>query len=257
MGRPSITQRKHFRLVPALFYRGYETLTSPQVPGEAEEPTSTIVLTSKSSHYVDVRIYKDQCQKEPDSAGEINSIAVLEWAFAGTSNTTEGFSGPGDAKHLHSVWEHWIDSNSDDPRPDEGDMWPQCNGDVLERGTQIDPITGLQTEYEELWGDLKAEKVGEEKEHVSIVLRIENHEPRTRGLVVRVGDWCQGIMKSKGTLNIERWRWVKAKNNWERVVKIGSGDLPCAIACNSHMVGEKSTIVSGDLEWNVVEKSSW
>lgn len=227
------------------------------MPGEPEEPTSTVVLTSQTSHYVDVRIYKDLYQKELDRKDGIHSIAILEWAFAGTSSTTEGSSGLEDAKPLHSIWEHWIDSKSDNPRPDEGDMWRQNNGDVLERGTQVHPVTGLQTEYEELWGDLQVEKVGEERDHVSIVLKVENHEAGTRGMVVRVGDWCQAILKSREALTIERWRWTKRMNDWERLVKIGRGNLPCAIVCNSQMVREEGTIVCGDLEWTIVEKFHW
>jgi len=227
------------------------------VPGEAEEPTFTIVLTSQTSHYVDVRIYKEQYWKELEGRNGINSIAVVEWAFAGTSSTTQGSNGPGDTKSIHSVWEHWIDSKSDNPQPDEGNMWPQSNGDVLERGTQILPVTGLQTEYEELWGDLDVEKVGEEKERISIVLKVENQESHTRGLVVRVGDWCQGIMKSGGVLNIERWHCMKTQNTWERVVKIGSSDLPCVAACNNEMTSEKGTVVSNGLLWNVIEVFRW
>lgn len=227
------------------------------MPGDAEEPTSTVVLTSQTSHYVDVRIYKDLCQKEIDRKDKIHSLAIVEWAFAGTSSTTEDLSGPGDAKPRHSVWEHWIDSKSDNPQPDEGDMWPQNNGDVLERGTQVHPVTGLQTVYEELWGDLQVEKVGEEKDRVSIVLKVEDDEAATRGMVVRVGDWCQAILKSRGALTIERWRWIKTTNNWERLVKIGSGDLPCAIACNSQMVREEGTIVCGDLKWTIIEIFNW
>ncbi len=207
-----------------------------------------------------MRIKKDQYQKEQHRKDEIQSENILDWAFAGTSSTTQASSGPGDVKPLHSVWEHWIDSKSDNPQPDEGDMWPQNNSDVLERGTQVHPLTGVRTEYEELWGDLQVEKVGKEEERVSIVLRVENHESNIRGMVVRVGDWCQGIMKSRGALNIERWRWIKTKDNWERLVKIGSSDLPCAIACDNQMVREKGIrgiIMFDDLEWNIVEYFSW
>ena len=230
------------------------------MPGEAEEPTSTIVLTSHTSHYVDVRIYKDVLQKELDRKDGINPLAVVEWAFAGTSSTTEISSGPannelGDSA-WHCVWEHWIDSKSDDPKPDEGDMWAQTNGDVLERGVQIHPLSGLQTTYEELWGDLDVELLGGEK-RVSIVLKVENKETNTRGMVVRVGGWCQGILKSGGELHIERWQWTELKNSWERIVKIGSSDLPCAMTFGSQNVSEKGTVTSGGLEWKVIEKFIW
>ena len=233
-------------------------LTFFQVPGEAEEPTSTIVLTSQNSHYVDVRVYKDLYQSEVDENHERNSISTLEWAFAGTSSTTVSANEPGEAKPLHSVWEHWIDSKSDDPRPDEGDMWPQDNGDVLERGTQIHPVTGLQTGYEELWGDMEVEKVGEDKERVSIVLKFDEVDGNlSRGMIVRVGRWCQGIIKSDGLLAIERWHWIDEVNKWERVVNIGDGNLPCAATFETRLTKGKSTVASHGQEWKVVETFTW
>ena len=231
------------------------------MPGEAEEPTSTIVLTSHTSHYVDIRIYKDELRKEQDRKDGPNSLATLEWAFAGTSSTTEIASGSTNielgASGWHSVWEHWIDSKSDDPKPDEGDMWAQTNGDVLERGTQTHPVSGLQTTYEELWGDLEIELVGGGEKRISVVLKVEDKETNTRGMIVRVGGWCQGIMKSGGALNIERWKWMEPKKDWERTVKIGSGDLPCAVTFDGQNVSEKGTTASGSLEWKVIERFSW
>ena len=184
----------------------------------------------------------------------------MEWAFAGTSSTTEISSESGNNElgdsGWHSFWEHWIDSKSDNPKPDEGDMWVQDNGDVLERGVLTHPISGLQITCEELWGNLEVELLGG-NQRISIVLKVENKEANTRGMVVRVGGWCQGIMKSGGILNIERWRWIESKNDWDRVVKIGSGDLPCAVTFDSQNLSEQGTVTSGGLEWEVIENFIW
>ena len=54
-----------------------------------------------------------------------------------------------------------IDSekNEDDIK-DEGDMFVQEDGTILERGESIDPETGARQEYEELWQDLDIEPIG-------------------------------------------------------------------------------------------------
>lgn len=221
---------------------------SCQVPGEPGEPTSTIVLTSQTSHYVDVRIYKDEHQKTQDES-------ILEWAFAGKSHTTRGATDDGVSKPQHSVWEHWIDSKSDNPSIDEGDMWPQANGDVLERGTQKHPVTGLDCEYEELWADLDVEVVGNEKTRISVALKVENSDKSTRGLIVRVGSWCQGLLKIGDELTIERWQWINSE--WNRIVRIGDGILPCDATFIDQIFSEEGIVQSGGLLWKVIEDFRW
>ena len=229
-----------------------------QVPEKAEEPTSTIVLTSQTSHFVDVRIYIDGFEKlKSNRSGNIAS-SILEWAFAGKSSTVQRSLENEIDKPQHSVWEHWIDSKSDNPSVDEGDMWPQANGDVLERGTQRHPVTGLECEYEELWRDLEVEVVGEEKQCVSIVLKTEDTAAVIKGLVVRVGSWCQGILKVGSKFTIERWEWSSKGSEipkWSRVVKIGDGALPCISTFNN--VVNNSLVQSGNLQWKVIEKFTW
>lgn len=205
------------------------------------------MLTSQTSHYVDVRVYKDQHRTAQDGN-------TLEWAFAGKSKTTQASTDDGVSKPQHSVWEHWIDSKSDNPSVDEGDMWPQANGDVLERGTQKHSVTGLDCAYEELWADLDVEVVGNEKTRISVVLKTENSDKRARGLVVRVGSWCQGILKVGDKLTIERWQWINS--GWYRTLRIGDGVLPCGATFIDRTFVEDNTLQSSDL-WNVVENFCW
>jgi hypothetical protein len=54
------------------------------------------------------------------------------------------------------VWEHWVDSkvtNAEEVK-DEGDMFLQDNGEVLESGNMVNPETGKVEKYEECWVDL-------------------------------------------------------------------------------------------------------
>lgn len=134
------------------------------------------------------------------------------------------------------------------------------------------------TDYEELWRDLPPQKLTHEPGALSFVLKAENKVLGTRGLIIRVGSWCQGVIRSGADIGVERWRFGGVpllgggegalldgaigrvdegltKNMWERVVKIGEMSLPCQVCWEKGWelkVGEE--VVSGGLKWEVVEK---
>ena len=229
------------------------------MPGEPEEPTSTVVLTSFTSHYVDIRVNKAKHQAESHQNLEANSLGILEWAFAGVSRVTKGES---PSHPSHTVWQHWVDSQSDDPARDEGDMYPQGNGDVLEKGTQKHPKTGEQTEYEELWTDLDIDIIPEEGGRYSTVLKAESGD--AKGLFIRIGGWCQGILKAGNDLTVERWRWASEENDphqgpgyWKRIVRIGNGELPSPTLFRAAADNADTAVVSGNLKWEVIENHRW
>ena len=219
----------------------------------------------------------------------------LEWAFAGRSRTEDAKAGPGEQKPAHTVWEHWVDSKSDDPATDEGDMWTQPNGDVLEQGKNTDPTTGAVTAYEELWRDLKVELVGQEEALASVVLKVQENPVGARGMVVRVGGWCQGILKVGNDLTVERWQWISSspkpdrdtaqdetdkdkaassqrsgtaledpflikkmrRGEWERIVRLGSHFVPCAVTFNPALIEKDGVVEAGDARWEVIENYHW
>lgn len=187
---------------------------------------------------------------------------ILEWAFAGTSHNEAGYDQSRMIKYNHSIWEHWIDSRTDEPSIDEGDLWPQPNGDVLERGTQLHPFTGVKCKYEELWGEIDIKVVDEEEKRVSLVLKVDDRDRNAQGLVVRVGQYCQGILQVGNKFTLERWEWMnlatsKPKGWWSCKVRIGDNSLPCDHATNIEGLYDSATIQSGALEWRVIEDYSW
>ena len=203
-----------------------------------------------------------------------NLLLSLEWAFAGTSTTSHG----SDRSMSHTVWVHWVDSKSENPAPDKGDMYLQPDGDVLERGSMTDPHTGHKCDYEELWHDLEISKVGTEKDRVCVVLQADSVSLQAKGMVIRIGEWCQGIIKIGNELTVERWQWLSQarnpvegdfgtaeddvpkdpeKNQWERLVRLGTGTLPCTITFQSDLLFNKGLIKVADLEWEVVEHYRW
>ncbi|KAI9833186.1 MAG: hypothetical protein M1819_003809 [Sarea resinae] len=252
MGVPSISIRRHIRWVP----------------DKASEPTSTLVLTSSTSHFVDVRIFKPTSDEEPELPNQGGPLERLQWAFAGRSHTDKATKGDGDGDDAppHAIWEHWVDSNSDSPAADEGDLWTQPNGETLEKGRMVNPDTGRLTDYEELWADAAIQRTGLDPKRGCVVLRLEDRKNRARGMVIRVGGWCQGIYKLGNEVNVERWQWVSTKEvsedgdesgDWERVMKIGSRFLPCAVTFRLDRVHQGNTVHAGDAKWEVIEKFEW
>lgn len=208
------------------------------------------MLTSKDSYFVDVRLLLDKL--EGAKATGTHTEASMEWAFAGRSHTTPSKAHGKDSEKLsHTVWDHWIDSRSNDPGIDEGDMWVQDDGDVLERGKSKDAVTGQEIEYEELWHDLEVVPLGKKHNRSSLVLRVDDPEKSLKGMAVKVGGWCQAILKVGDALTVERWERkptastetkdlaaidnddTRTRNDWVRTFRIGEGPMPCEHICSN------------------------
>ena len=190
-------------------------------------------------------------------------MSRLDWAFAGVSTTTASSQAGASS---HTVWSHWIDSESSDPDPDEGDMYEQEDGDTLECGQNVDAKTGKVNKYEELWHDVGIQHVRSEQTNVSMVLKTDDTNRNTRAMVVRVGDWCQGILKVGDAVTVERWQWTPAatghsastsEGSWKRVARLGNGSLPCAVTFKTEELEVGKRIAAEALEWEVVELYRW
>ncbi len=103
---------------------------------------------------------------------------------------------------MHTAWAHWIDSETEEEVNDEGDMFLQPDGTVLEKGVNEDGST-----YEELWEDLAASVTGKDQERVSYVLRADDPASRTRGMCIRIGEWIQGALRVGDEFTVTRWHW--------------------------------------------------
>ena len=163
-------------------------------------------------------------------------------------------------------------------------MWVQPDGDILEKGKNTDPITGEETEYEELWHDLQVEAFGKKHNRSSLVMRADEPERNVRGMAIKIGGWCEGILKVDDELTVERWEWKsiastssvasneagkadgRTRNGWVRTIKIGKGTLPCETICSrtEGKFGLKAVLSSSisrdwksDIEWKVAEEYYW
>lgn len=86
-------------------------------------------------------------------------------------------------------------------------MYELANGDVLEKGYDLDPETGARKEYEELWQDLALEKTGMDETHISSVLKLDNEVTGTRGMLIRIGSHIQGLKRVGNQFTVVRWHW--------------------------------------------------
>ena len=212
---------------------------------------STIVLTTPLGNFVDVRVLRPI---SPASTG-VTSPSNLEWAFAGTSSSTSTTN----TKPAHTVWKHWVDSqcpNADVKEViDEGDMFSQENGEVLESGRMINPASGRDEAYEECWADVDLP----EGDNTGWVVRLQGEGDRTRGIVVRVGRWMQGVLKNDDECSVGRWRYdssdkVANSRTWDVLVMIRNLELPEKLFGQGRLdLGEKMVGKNG--VWECIE--SW
>jgi hypothetical protein len=213
----------------------------------AGENTNTLVLTTAAKYFVDVRIFL--------STSPTNTIESLEWGFAGTSNSTPA---QGEIP-AHTVWTHWVDSKTTEEVKDEGDMYPQENGEVLEYGSMLNPAKGVVEKYEERWVDLSPTVISPEKEFVSWVMKCEDVERGVRGMVIRIGQYIQGVLRKGNEIKVGRWMW-STTNGWEIVVDIGGfpKDAPSRVFEKGTEVTEGSKWhANGALDWECIEVCAW
>ena len=218
-------------------------------------PPSTLVLTTASKYFVDVRIFLPSPNEATLPTPTILPLSRLEWGFAGTATSTPA-AGP---KPAHTVWSHWVDSKTKDEVKDEGDMYPQSNGEVLEYGAMVNPAKDIVEKYEECWVDLDPVVVGDEGIYKSWTLRSTEGEgsSEVRGMVIRIGQYIQGVVRRGDTISIGRWIWRK-ENGWEKVAGIGSLELPESSLQRANEL-KLGTIVEGNdgLTWECIESFDW
>ncbi|KAF2097542.1 hypothetical protein NA57DRAFT_77798 [Rhizodiscina lignyota] len=254
MGKPHISIRKHI-------------CWDPHNGGVPSEPTSTVVLTSARSFYVDVRMLKANEAGQTSTEAGSSSFRGLDWAFAGMSTTLRSPIA-GDAAEIME-WQHWIDSKhstqeSGNVVRDVGRCFPQPNGDTQELGKMVNPDTGLETEYEELWGALEIQSTEVDTDRkIAVVLQTSEKQEDgknaavCKGLVVRVGQFIQGLAVIDGHVTVERWAYDKYRREWNEVVRLGCAKLPCSKLFDPINIVEGEEISHGDLSWRVMEQYLW
>jgi len=218
------------------------------LPDPPSEPTSTLVLTSPGRHYVDVRFLLP-----PDGRplGRCVSPHSLDWAFAGTSATRPLGDGTS-----HSVWRHWVDSRQVDAKAvvDEADMTVLPDGTALEKGRMVDPATGLERDYEEVWREVEPlGRTADGADARCVVLRLEDEAAHARGMIVLLGQFCQGVLRVEDEVAVERWELDGAV--WGKAVGVCSRPLLAKMMPRIPGLRLGDTVEDGSLVWKVIESA--
>ncbi|CAK4030470.1 Hypothetical predicted protein [Lecanosticta acicola] len=225
---------------------------------QSSEPTNTLVVTSAGNRFVDIRVKKYDPNSGVHDFPGIQGLHQLDWAFAGTSSSERK---QGEHFQTHSKWFHWIDSNSAHPDEfkDEGTMIPDSSGRVLEHGTMIHPVKGEMTPYTECWLDAPLKKTAEQDQGIwNAVLVLDEPEKMRRGMVIRVGQVCQGILREGARFTVEQWTWA-VEGGWKRLTRMGDDFLPCGMAMDPERLGKTVTFKhpegpDKDHVWEVKER---
>ncbi|KAH8694189.1 hypothetical protein BGW36DRAFT_384528 [Talaromyces proteolyticus] len=239
---PSVTERRGARFGQA------ENMT---------EPLSVLALYSTSGYYVDIRVAKADDQNTLDLTKSNFDTPLsndLEWAFAGKVEIRlldQQDTKPISRAHARARWTRIIDSQLKylPDEADEADLTVQPDRSILEAGVFPNPTTGEEEPFEEIWQLVPPLPSIDN----CIVLKTDHQDPQIRGLVVRVGQWCQGILYlSKDDKVVERWH-LEVTGNLVRDVRFGEStvSLPCTNSFTHLEVG--GSIELDGINWVVVE----
>jgi hypothetical protein len=76
-------------------------------------------------------------------------------------------------------------------------------------------------------------------------------------MLVRIGEYIQGVVRRGDEVAVGRWMWREGKG-WERIVGIGKLEVPEEVLEVGYKVRQEEKFVSGDgLEWVCVETIAW
>ncbi|WXC61402.1 hypothetical protein SNK03_007277 [Fusarium graminearum] len=220
------------------------------LPDEPSEPTTTLVITSpRLKRFVDLRILL------PDNGStdqnDILPFSRLDWAIAGTTVSTQK-PDPSGALTSYSTFIQWISSR--ELGNDAGFMYPQPGEDLtLEKGSMVNPDTGIDTAYEELWHDATPTAVPGEPDVRALVLQTEDEEKGVRGCVVRLGRYAQGLIRVGEEIALERWEWTEG--GWKRTVRMGDEELPIEKILGEETLDEDDNVDVSGRTWKVIEAS--
>lgn len=237
----------------------------------------------------------DSGAKNPPPRPPPLPVTRLDWAIAGTSSSWTRTNGEGEGEGEQSGsssggggrevrcsrWTHWIDSRvpaGTDPitaAADEADMYPQPDGTTLEKGRMVNPATGVEAEYEELWADEEPGSIpgasdgydpdGGRPRRGCVVLELEDERRSARGLIAVLGRYCQGLVRVGDAIGAQRWRHVDGEDGdegggggWRAEIVVGSLDLPCeqaVLQASSSVMEVGQALRHGEDVWRVVESS--
>jgi Protein HRI1 len=163
---------------------------------------------------------------------------------------------------IHAEWTHWVDSKTlyhEPPIVDAGDMYPVTETRDLEKGSMPNPATGVDTEYEEVWDDMLIEvpDLGSKKSATCLIFLTEDAEKETKGCIMKLGSWCQCVLRVGKDISAERWKFTDEYKSWVLVARVGKNSTGCEVAFGDDESMEVGKTIEADgRKWSVKE-ANW
>lgn len=218
------------------------------------EPTSTLVLTSPSGYFVDVRIFN--APEYESSAFETTTPTPepLQWAFAGTSSHDTIDPESDGQPQSRGTWVHVVDSKHPSGFEDSGVFKDLPNGYSLEFGVMHDDGAGVAREYEEVWKDwaarpphftvARAESAGEVVEGGG-----------TKGYYICMAQYAQGVVKDEnGRLGVVRWVKDSGTDAQEWTKKFTHGEIHEWLPSPTSIRRNGGLACAGPCKWVIIEE---
>lgn len=219
-------------------------VTIQWLPDEAEELTSTMVLSTPGDRFTDVRVFKNKypyVKKESvEPIEEVFQFATIGWEeeikgtnkmrFHTTVNLAEIIKSIRTGKSLEECT----------AAADIGAFWPiEGSEDRKETGAMENPATGKVTEYVEIWRSLNPEEATPDHEVREGHWPLGEREVRVRvfdtetegfiGRIVRLGNWVQGVLFEASTedpLSVMRSFYNETTGEWTTLIDYGKREFP-------------------------------
>ena len=143
-------------------------------------------------------------------------------------------------------------------------MFPLSETLTLEKGSMVNPATGRETAYEEIWDDSDPAPLPGSTV-TCVVLKMEGgsqeeeEEEEEKGLLVVLGRRCQVFARIGEGVTAERWDWEDGAgggDEWRRTLWIGEGVVPgrdVLMNIDRFNVGDSCQVAGRS--WQVVEVS--
>lgn len=241
-------------------------VTIQWLPEEAEELTSTMVLSTPTGLFTDVRVFKDKypyVKKESvEPIAEVFQFATIGWEeeikdtnklrFHTTVNLQEIIKSIKTGKSLEECR----------AAPDIGAFWPiEGSEDRKETGAMENPATGKVTDYVEIWRSLNPEESSPNHEVREGHWELKEREVRVRvfdtategfiGRIVRLGNWVQAVLfeeSAQDPLSVMRSFYDEKSGEWTTLIEYGKREFPSV-----YKDWDADEVVANGIQWKRVE----
>ncbi|SGZ52582.1 CIC11C00000002888 [Sungouiella intermedia] len=219
-------------------------VTIQWLPEEADELTSTMVLSTPRDLFTDVRVFKDHYPYKKSSTvepiEEVFQFVSIGWEEEIKGTNKLRFHTSVNLQEIVKSGRTGKPLEECQAEPDIGAFWPiEGTEDRKETGAMENPATGKVTEYVEVWRSLNPEETAPNEEVREGHWKGDEREVRVRvfdtdsngfsGRIVRLGNWVQGVLFETGAeypLSVMRSFYNETSGEWTSLIEYGEREFP-------------------------------